>query len=595
MLNLKEDTRCISVEKFLIDYAQSVLNREQSRRDFYAKGGKRYDLERDSIYVANCEKCSRCMNQFVNAFDSYINSFGNIEDRMQINGHFLFAYKKLYQYIPPTLEEQKAGKKILLKGQSKDFLHAGIKLAERAINCYPLRAIDKIRFLEHVIYNNFHKEIRGNKEARMESYAIEKLAMFNPHAIKEDDFVKLYDKTVEHISKKSKNCSKEIALFFRMFEHFEKKVVVVTDDTVVKYADLYFMMSDKSKNDLDIAVLGSLANKTMRAVNRAKVCHEGKVLDKSIIKRIFNAYVKHVNSSNGFNNSLARQMVRLAGLSFASANYSVADVKEITNILKNAKLTGKEKNEKEQGLANLSVHIENVSKDYKYIYNNLLSKGYSLYQELESDSVSRQNKFDYAIAVIRKAKEETKMPYNDDIVISEEPYCVVNNENTFAKRRPLFEVKDNFSDLIDVLVKDDKADKELVLDVVGAYVDSYTAKELDVGFYNHSFHEKMTAMLQYIVTECDYTDKEVSELTRRIAKGAEKSYEVSIGANDYEEYGMEAAYSETHGHEVFQDMALSVALAYTQIGDNSYRRDSLGTKAMSPIVLQKTGGGNSGN
>ena len=333
MLNLKEDARCVNLEQLLIEYAQSVLNREQSRRNFFAKGGKRYNLEADRTYASYCSRCRGYEERFLNGLDNYIKSFGKIDDQMQVNGHFLFFYKKLYQYIPPTPEEQKAGKKVLLEGRSKDFLREGLLLAERAINRYPLRSIDKVRFLEHVIKNNYHKEVNGDKDQKMAISVVEKLASFNPHAITEEDFGKLYEKSLNNLSDKSGDRSKEIALFFNMFKHFERRVGLVSNETVTKYADLYFMMSDKAKSELDINILKSLATKTTSAVITAQICQEKEVLDKDAIQGIFVAYVDHVNKSGSFNQGLANQMERLAAMSFDTGEYTYKDARDIHNII----------------------------------------------------------------------------------------------------------------------------------------------------------------------------------------------------------------------------------------------------------------------
>ena len=147
-----------------------------------------------------------------------------------------------------------------------------------------------------------------------------------------------------------------------------------------------------------------------------------------------------------------------------------------------------------------------------------------------------------------------------------------------------------------MLTRSGDIDKKLLLDVVDEYGKTYTSADMEQGSYNSFFHEKMGNMLQGIVTKYDYTDQELTTLTIGISKGAEGTYAVEIASSerDMEEYGVEAAYSERRGHDMFVGMAQQVESAY-KLNDREYNHPikSASERTINPIVLQKTG--NNGN
>ena len=179
--------------------------------------------------------------------------------------------------------------------------------------------------------------------------------------------------------------------------------------------------------------------------------------------------------------------------------------------------------------------------------------------------ISYQDKINYVDGIFKKLKEEK----SQDVKIK---------------------------DLYDVLVQDGKVDKPLLLDVADAYAGMYTSKEMDRDAYNADFHEKMTRMMQSIVTNFDFTDAEVRDLTSCLAKGAEGTYAVEISSSDrdMEEYGVEAAYTERRGHEVFQNMASSISYAYSPVEDRADRYVA-NPKTISPITVLGAKGGKGGN
>ena len=72
MLDLSKDENCIIVEKALVEYAESVANREQARRDFFAAGGKAYDLKNDSHFFTSQTMSSLKKNVFYIRLKKYI-------------------------------------------------------------------------------------------------------------------------------------------------------------------------------------------------------------------------------------------------------------------------------------------------------------------------------------------------------------------------------------------------------------------------------------------------------------------------------------------------------------------------------------------
>ena len=561
------------LENRLVEYFQSVVEYKKANNSFY--GGLSEKVKpgyyRDTVYSAdslNANRLEKLKNEkceeFFLLFEYHLRAINDAELQKKEVWHFLDACTELMEN--KIIREHDTDIKNILplspikSYETKYLMTEAIGFLGKMATKYPLASQDKFSVLEYIVANKYHQRTSSKGVRNIDDNVLLRLVSVNPHSFEQQFFDVLHDRTIRSLNEKTKNNSKEIATFFEMFKCFEKNIKLVSDETVAEYANLYFLMSDKSRNELDISVLKNLATKTTKAVKKAHFYGEQEVLDKTAIKNIFATYMEYVNKSGGFNERIANQMVQLAGMAFETEDYSVGEVKEILNIIRDSNVTGAGKSAKRAGIGKLYADVANQARGNLNIYNNPLTMGYNSMQQGEPDDFS---KLRYAEFLFKRAKSD-----NSDGV--------------------------KINGLGDLLIKDGKIDKQLVLGIAEAYGRTYTADEMENLQYNDRFHDKMTKMLQHIVVEHDYNDDEVRELTNIVSKGAEGTYAVVINSceGDMENYGTDAAYSEKRGHYLFQRMAQLIENAYAPVCDREDRHKDSASKTISPIVLKKISGGN---
>ena len=508
MLDLSKDVECIAIEDKLIKYANSVLQYEQRRRDFFASGGKRCDLDNDWRYKYNERECDRKKTDFTESLESYLNKFEKQADKEQIAGHFVWGIVELY----------KGGiwRRKQIAGRNKDFLNEGLTLVEEIVQKHKLNSKDKVRLLQHIIKSKYHKEVNSDKNKKVGKDVLDVLASFSSHDLEQSVLEKLYDEAVQNISerRKDKHSTKEIGVFLEMFQKYAENVKLVHKSAVVDYANLYFLMIGKSVDETDdkkqnnqgnqsanvveyeeeqdgnnfdsgIKALVSLATKTVSAQKKAKCCREKSVLDKEVIKGIFEAYVEHVKTSDSFDRKLAGKMKDLMVASFGMADYSISDVKEILDVLDvldNSDFKKAGKKSKLMGLEFLRSDIANEAKDNKVISQNPLGRIGGVY--------SYDDVVEYADNLFKRARGNGALKTKTDVL-----WDLVKNETTHRK--------------------------ELVLDIAKLYADSRSSSEMDM-VNNLHFHDRMITFFQSVVAESDYdyNDHDVAKLQFVLEKGA---------------------------------------------------------------------------
>lgn len=500
MLDLSKDENCVNVEKALVEYAESVANREQARRDFFAAGGKAYDLKNDARFSSIQAMSSLKKNVFYVRLKKYIEKFEKNDDKKQVNGHFLWGVVRLYK--------DGLWRKNQLFGNSKDFLNEGLDFIENVVCNHPMTSLDKVRLLQHLIANGYHKEVNSDKTKRVKKETLNVLASFDPHDLEQTVWDELYDKAVCNIEKKrkDKHSGSEVETFFSMFNLYVENVKLVHKTAVADYANLYFLMADKVPNELDVGILARLASKTMKAKRTARACNEKFVLDKDAMKDVFAAYVQHVDESKGFNDSLANQMKRLAMVAFEMTDYSTRDVNDILDILDNLKIEKRGGKAKLLGLEKLRTEIANTARGNRNIMLNPLGRNDGNY--------SYYDMIDYAGDLFERAKKSAVKPVKIDTL-----WGLVENEGENRKA--------------------------LVRDIAEIYANSRRAGEMEY-YGNMEFHERMTKFFQTAVSEFEYDDRDVASLERTIRKGA-------------------------GGHESFVNMAFYVKNSVV-VPDNDWRK-----------------------
>ncbi len=528
---LEDPQPCIEIEEKLERYAEATKDWHIARRHYTSQYGNKYDFNDMNPYPYD-DETERVMISNINA---YLYSLDDHEQKLA-NGRLLFHYK---DYL------------------SQPFAKHAVDLISHSIALFPLKDDDKVQFLEYLF--------KADKQDEFNPRILYKLANYNPNDNLEATN-RLYNKAQAYFDGTARKNDKKVAILYGMFRVFAQNVEGVTPEAAVNYAEIYFGMADRSSKGLEATVLKDLAIKTPKSLELARQCKDAAVVDKEVIKGIFRAYGKHVNSHSSFNEELAKQMEVFAQDVIKVYQYNLQEAMDLVDAVRPPELDEKGKkirdSKKRTALSEMAERLESFVDKSDFRKSNPI-------RDIDRDNPPRD--------------------LGNDRVVDYATYL-------FGTARRFKNVDFKTAGLYSLMTRSGDIDKELVLDVASTYADTYTAKALDEGLYNSSFHEKMTRMFQHIVTEYDYSAGEVNELTHRLSKGAEKSYDVSISSNDYEEYGMEAAYSEKRGHELFQDMARSIDVAYTQMGDISYRNDSIPVaKSVLPIVLQKTGGGNSGN
>jgi len=473
MLDLANDTNCVEVEQALFEYAQSVLNKKQARRAFFAGGGQKAEWEKNYQCTHWEQKCAILKLNFERKFKAFIGSKKNPDDKKQINGRFLWMMVDLYN--------KGMWRKNELSGRCRDFVSEGLDLAQYAIVNYELSSKDKIRFLEHVIANGFHREVNSDKGQKISKQTLNVLASFNPHLLEQSVMAGLHEKTLENLEAKNRNNGAEINIFFELFKTYIANVRVVADDTLKEYGMLYFMMADKTKDSLDIGVLEKMVSKTSEAVKVAGMCGEEEVWDKKAVVSVFEQYAQYLRKGDKVNHNLTMQMQKFAENAFRNADYTVKDVLAILQVLDSQKFEGTGKNIKKKELSLLAANIANVARENKYIMTSPLNRN--------DGFCSYDDKLEYV-------------------------------ENLFDRVQKGTAGKIKIDKLWNLAEQKCDDDKNFVLDVAKIYVESSCCDMEKMN--NRILFEKMINFYQNVITENEFTPEEVAAIAFVFRKEADK-------------------------------------------------------------------------
>ena len=472
--------------------------------------------------------------RMIEKINSYLYSL-DTEERKLANGRLLFHYK---DYL------------------SQPFAKHAVELIANSVNGFQLNDDDKVQFLEYLF--------KADKQDLFHPRILYKLANYNPNNNLEATN-RLYNKTLAYFDGAARKNDKKIATIFGMYRVFAQNVEGISSDAVVNYAEIYFNLADRTNQPLDAAILKNFATRTPQALKRASECKDKTVIDKDVIKKVFKAYAEHVASHSAYNPVLAKQMETLAQDVIKSYQYNLQEALDLVETIRPAKVDENGKkirdSQKKTALTNIADDLNTFARQSSFRQMDPLR---SVDRDNPTANLSSEKVVDYAEYLFSKAKEYKDIDFKT-------------------------------AGLYGLLTRSGDIDKELLLDVVRVYGKTYSAEDVDNSRFNEGFHNKFTGMLAHIVTEYDYNYEDVKKLSHNIAKGGEGSYDVSISSNDYEEYGMQAAYSEKRGHEVFWVMAKVVEDAHTPLNDRDYIYEKAPTppKQINPIVLQKTSGGKS--
>ncbi len=466
--------------------------------------------------------------------NSYLGSLDS-EERKLANGRLLFHYK---DYL------------------SQPFAKHAVELIANSVNGFQLNDDDKVQFLEYLF--------KADKQDLFHPRILYKLANYNPNDNLEATN-RLYNKTLAYFDGAARKNDKKIDVIFGMYKVFAQNVEGISADAVVNYAKIYFDLADRTSRPLNAAILKNFVTKTPKALKRAEECKDATVVDKEVVKAVFKSYAEHVNSHSNYNPVLARQMEILAQNIMESYQYNLQEALDLAETLRPAKIdeSGKKirDSQKRTTMNDLADRLNLFARRDSFRQMNPIR---NVDRDNPSANLTNENVVDYAEFLFSKAKE-----YKD------------------------YDFKT--AGLYGLLTCSGNIDKKLLLDVADAYGKTYTAEDIDNSNFNEGFHNKFTNMLAHIVTKYDYSYEEIKELTHHIAKGGEGKYSVSISENDYDEYGVTAAYSEKRGHDVFRHMAQAIENAHSPINDRDdiHPIKTTPKKEINPIVLQKTSSGKS--
>lgn len=462
MLNLKKDAKCIELENYLNDYVAKTNNYWKMRRKHFAEGGSEFDVYNNTSEAL--KEVQNASDNFSNGLGSYLQSFASTQDKQQVAGRFLWKIiKKCYT--------------------NHDFKSEGVALCSSLFN--QLSDDQKIKFLELLFEEPQKDKKYKNRSAlwlNFDDTAILKLMNFAPNqnisAVK-----RLYTKTLTHLAtmpKKSESLNKKIKMLSSMFESFARNIDEITPDAVVKYVDIYYQMSEKTNQAIEYNPLLVLCQKTPYAKNLAKQSASSYAFDKETIKACLKKYVEHVNSpaNKDFNNNLAKQVNRL----IQKVSYTTYELEELIDIIEPKKT--QRKGQKHDGLTKIANILRNRIQIHK------------------------DKKHPFAIIDPREPKET----YDDKVV----NYA----KALFQNAQEYQNINGYTASLYELLTANGEINKPLLLKVVDAYGETIRPENIDRGKINFNFHRQISNMLQNIVTEYDYSPKDLAILKKHIQQGA---------------------------------------------------------------------------
>ena len=502
MSEISEDPRCQKIERELDYYADKTRAWQIERSRYVKRGdGNKFKYANFNPYPYDDIVERRMVNQI----DEYLLSFGE-KERAEVNGHFLWKYKEYF---------------------SQPFAKHAVNLLEKHITSYPLSDANKIKFLEYLF--KYQDETGNGILFQFDDRVLYKLADFDPNNNLEATN-RLYNKALGFFDTKKRKSDEKIKLLYGISKTFIRNIKKISPEAVVNYAEIYFNMADRTNKKLDAAILERLAVKTPYALERKEICGDEEVLDKKVIKEIFEAYAKHVNNQKDFNNNLGAEMADWAKGLFSQHGYTLKEAKDLINILypkeKDEKGAVIRDNQKRKCLRAMANDLEQIVEKNTSMQNSIIKD-----IDKENPDLSRERIIDYAERMF-----------------------------DYASQNPQNNVRINT--LYNMLTKDKKVDKELLLDVVDAYGQSVRGSEIDLGKFNYKLYDKMTKMLQGITIKYDYLPEDMSKLCWHIGKGA-------------------------NGHEEFLKMGQAVEFNWAQADDWRYER---APKNVISAIIHKKGG-----
>ncbi len=511
MSEISDDPRCKKIDQELDDYAEKVrwwtIKKSWYERNGY---GNKFQYAEEYPHPDDNKATQKDIKDEIdNKIDAYVRSFEG-EKRALANSHFLWKFTDYFSY------------------PIADYV---IGLEVKAITERPLPDKEKIKFLQYLFGNKYTEGGRKSKQLfhRFNEDVILKLLDFNPNNnLREVD--DLYEKVSAFFDKQKRKNDKKIKLLYKMFNVFIKNARKIAPEAVVNYAEIYFNMAERTTENLDAGILLRLAQKTPYALKHAEICGEAEILDKKTIKEIFRAYVNHVNQQKDFNQNLGASMANLGFYLFSQCGYTIKEAKDLINILypkeKDENGAMIRDNQKRKSLRSIANKLEQLVDDNKRMNNSLIKD-----IDKENPEISDERIVNYAQAMFE---------------------YVAKSQNNTA----------NLNTLFNMLTKGGKVNNDLLLEVVDVYGQSVKSEDINKDRHNQIMHNKMTKMLQGIVTEYDYTPEEMKVLKRHIEQGA-------------------------NGHEEFAEMGRVVENTWAQKGDWRYEQAK---KNVIPAIIHKKGG-----
>lgn len=459
MPDLSTDKRCKELEKRLDFYAQKVRERQITVAQRKKKQESTFNISLNHPYPYTDEEERRLWG----SISSYIKSFSKEESQAQVNGHFLWKYKKFF---------------------GTPFEKHAVDLAQISIQSFPLSDKDKIHFMEFVF--------AAGKQKVFSSNTLERLSSFDGSRYPEDA-ARLYEKAtayLKHKKKQTKKKDKEIPVLYNMFKRFVVSSYDIPLKDMKKHASFYLTLMDKTDDRLNISLLNDLA---VRAEDSFWVHpFSDKKVSKKALNEIFAAYREHIKHAKSFNEQSGKEIYALADYALRSYNYSPREAAEAISFFAPLPDKNKEKNKA------LDLMRDGLTRTYKETFQKHRQDKYFGHHSSERPSVL--------------AYAEQVVSYSDDKVIQEDAV----NRLRKAIRHNL--EHEGISPVQETLFHGTEhiVNKELVSEVAEIYARSYTPEK-------PVLNEEMAYLFKNIVTTYDYMPKEVNALAQSLTCNGENA------------------------------------------------------------------------
>lgn len=478
MLDLNNDEKCQYIHQLLSDYVNKCNEAKKAKRRYFAAGESKFDVDNYMFFYD--KNLRRSKNEFFSNLKEYISSQNNKEDKSQIAGHFLWTLRNKYHL-----------------NKNSFFVKEAVSVCSYLLPY--LNDKDKIQFMEYLFTipkaNTYNKKQGKDLWQFFPDNILPQFIDINPNknipAIN-----RLYNKALNHIDKMPRKCKaldEKIAIFGKMFDKFAENVELLTENAVINFSEIYIKLCQKSSKPISSNILLKLAQKTKNAKEVGDICSCKQNADKRVVKQIFAKYLDIVNASqtSDINDALTLEMIDFV----TSSNLSVKDLSGIINLLESSK------NKKS------SKKIEKINNMIDVLGNHLDEKLLERHQRTLMAINKTDNEEYYNGAVLRYAKD--LFEYSE-----------------FRKNKEI-----DILPLYELLTIKGSTNKELLKDVVSIYGTTLKPNDLTNYEYNYDFFAKMTKMMQNIVVNENYSDKDLFELRVNIAKGGDYHEEFSYMAS----------------------------------------------------------------